>query len=78
MQCPVCIFIERKRVAYKVYADSGDIALRVGIVCETEEQTTLADTAVADKQQFEEVVAAIKKIQKKEREGEGQLFRPIP
>ena len=42
--------------AYKVDSDGGDVALRVRIVCESQQQTGLPHSRVADQQKFKEVV----------------------
>ena len=40
----------------EVDADGGDVGLGVRVVCESEEETRLADTGVTDEEEFEEVV----------------------
>ncbi len=42
---------------YEVDADRGDVALRVGIISESEKQTRLSYTGVSDKKQFEKIIA---------------------
>eukprot|EP00295_Goniomonas_pacifica_P035461 CAMPEP_0175952210 /NCGR_PEP_ID=MMETSP0108-20121206/30620_1 /TAXON_ID=195067 ORGANISM="Goniomonas pacifica, Strain CCMP1869" /NCGR_SAMPLE_ID=MMETSP0108 /ASSEMBLY_ACC=CAM_ASM_000204 /LENGTH=234 /DNA_ID=CAMNT_0017278537 /DNA_START=113 /DNA_END=818 /DNA_ORIENTATION=- len=51
--------IELKSTNLEVNTDGGDVALRVGIVREPEQQTTLADTRVADEEEFEKIIAAV-------------------
>ena len=43
---------------HEINADRADIRLRVRVVREPEEQARLADAAVADQEQFEQVVTA--------------------
>lgn len=45
-------------VTYEVYADGRDVALRVGVVCEPQEQAGLSDAGVTDEEEFEEVVVS--------------------
>mmetsp|Transcript_2244 Transcript_2244/g.6664 ORF Transcript_2244/g.6664 Transcript_2244/m.6664 type:complete len:231 (+) Transcript_2244:224-916(+) len=40
----------------EIDADGGDVAVRVGIICEAEQQTRLADTGITDEEQLEQVV----------------------
>jgi hypothetical protein len=52
---------------YKVYTNGGNVGFRVGIIRKTEQQTRLSDTGVSNKEQFEEVIAAIE-IDEEEKE----------
>lgn len=45
------------RVTYKIDTDSGDVALSVSVVGKTKKKARLSDTAVADQQKLEEVIA---------------------
>jgi hypothetical protein len=45
---------------HKVDADGGDVALRVCVVGETQQQAGLADTRVADEEELEEVVVSVR------------------
>lgn len=40
----------------KVDADGGDVRVAPRVVCETQQQTALADTTVADQKQLEQIV----------------------
>jgi hypothetical protein len=49
---------EPARGTHEVHANSRDVALRVRVIRETEQQTRLADARVTDQQQLEQVVTA--------------------
>jgi hypothetical protein len=46
------------KVTYEIDADSRDVALRIRVVSESEQQARFAYAGVADKQKLEEVIAA--------------------
>jgi hypothetical protein len=48
----------RKHATYEVNTDGRDVALGVGVICESEQQTRLSDTGVTDKEELEEVVVS--------------------
>lgn len=47
-----------KEVSYEVDADGGDVALRVCVVGETEQQARLSYTGVSDEEELEEIVVS--------------------
>lgn len=49
-------------VTYKIHANRGDVAFRVGIVGESKEQARLSNTGVSNKQELEEIVVSISMI----------------
>jgi len=51
-----CLSIELDRTDFKVDADSGDVALSVGVVRKSKQQTRLSDTRVSDKEKLEKVI----------------------
>lgn len=42
---------------FEVNTDGGDVRLGVGVVGETQQQTRLSDSGIANEQKFEEVIA---------------------
>lgn len=53
----------RKGVStYEVNADGRDVALSVGVVGESEQQTRLSDTGVTDQKELEEVVVSVESL----------------
>lgn len=52
----------RRHSTYEVNTDSRDVALGVGVVCESEQQTRLSDTRVADQEELEEVVVSVQEM----------------
>jgi hypothetical protein len=48
----------RQQCSYKVNADSGNVALSVGVVGKAEQQARLPHARVADEQELEEVVVS--------------------
>jgi hypothetical protein len=44
---------------YEVNTDGGDVALGVGVVCESEQQAGLADARVSDQEELEEVIVSV-------------------
>lgn len=48
---------EERNATYKVNTDGRDVTLGIGVVSESQEQTTLADTTVSDEKELEEIIA---------------------
>lgn len=44
---------------HKVYPDGADVAVREGVVRETQQQARFAHSGIADKHELEEVIAGI-------------------
>ena len=44
---------------HKVDSDGGDVAFRIGVVSEPEEQAGLSDARVSDEQELKEVVVSV-------------------
>jgi len=51
-----CLAIELDGSDFEVNTNGGDVALGVGVICESEQQTRLSDTGVTDEEKLEEVV----------------------
>lgn len=47
---------------YEVNADGRDVALSVGVVGESEQQTRLSDTGVTDQKELEKVVVSVESL----------------
>lgn len=43
---------------HKVHADGGDVALGVGVIGKSEQQTRLSNTRISDKEELEEIVVS--------------------
>lgn len=52
------VYLPRVVATYEVDADSGDVGLSVGVVCESQEQTGLSNTGISDKEELEEVIVS--------------------
>ena len=46
------------RDTYEIHTDGGDVALRVCVICEPEQQARLSDTGVSDEEELEKVVVS--------------------
>lgn len=47
---------------HEVDANSGNVALRICIICEPQEQARLANTGISDKKELEEVVVSAESV----------------
>lgn len=47
-----------RKITYEVNADGRDVALGVGVIGESQQQTRLSDTRVTDQEELEEVVVS--------------------
>lgn len=47
------------RSTYEVNTDGRNVAFRVGVIGETEQQTRLSNTGVSDEEELEEVIVSI-------------------
>jgi len=48
--------VELDGADFKVHADGGDVALGVGVIGKSEQQTRLSNTRISDKEELEEIV----------------------
>jgi hypothetical protein len=49
---------QTRRQAYEIDSDGRDVALGVGIIGKSEQQTGLSDTGISDKKELEKVIVS--------------------
>jgi hypothetical protein len=52
---------DKRELTYKVYTDGRNVTLSICLISESEQQTTLAYSGIANKQQLEQIIAVGKR-----------------